>query len=75
MAQNAQLLAEVERVSSVVLERFLLAMMTTNSAPFRDVPFYEGLKRDVIPRLRTYPYFRIRIAGNGGDAYPVAILL
>ncbi len=67
----------LERVlhEPAVLERFLYAMTTTASAPFRDVPFYTSLVTNVIPRLRTYPYFRVWVVGNGADAYPVAILL
>ncbi len=57
------------------LERFLYGMTTAASAPFRDVAFFTSLVHDVIPRLRTYPYFRLWVVGNGADAYLLAILL
>ncbi|GAC1311922.1 MAG: protein-glutamate O-methyltransferase CheR [Vulcanimicrobiaceae bacterium] len=77
-AENVRTIAGLlERVihEPSVLERFLFAMTTTTSPPFRDVPFFEALASAVIPRLRTYPYVRLWVAGNGSDAYPIAILL
>jgi len=51
------------------------ALTTAPSIPFRDAAAYASLARDVLPRLRTYPFFRIWVAGNAADAYPIAILL
>lgn len=67
----------LERVlhDEAALERFLYAMTKNPSAPFRDVSFFRSLASDVIPRLRTYPYFRVWVVGNAADAYPIAILL
>lgn len=57
------------------LERLLYAMTTASSPPFRDTAFFSALATVVVPRLRTYPYFRLWVVGSGCDAYPVAILL
>lgn len=57
------------------LEALLYALTTTPSVPFRDTAMFVALVREVVPRLRTYPFFRIWIAGNAADAYPVAIVL
>jgi len=67
----------LERVlhEPAALERFLYGMTTTASAPFRHVAFFTSLATNVIPRLRTYPYFRLWVVGHAADAYPIAILL
>lgn len=67
----------LERVihEPAALERLLHALTTTPSAPFRDVSFFTSFASEVIPRLRTYAYFRLWIVGSGSDAYPIAILL
>jgi chemotaxis protein methyltransferase CheR len=56
----------------------LLAAVTTNAhGMFRDPPFFRGLRRIVVPVLRTYPFVRIWIAGcsTGEEVYSTAILL
>ncbi|GAC1306811.1 MAG: protein-glutamate O-methyltransferase CheR [Vulcanimicrobiaceae bacterium] len=67
----------LERVvhEPAALERFVHGMTTAPSAPFRDVAFFTSLASDVIPRLRTYPFFRLWVVGNASDAYALAILL
>lgn len=47
------------------------------SEMFRDPPFFLALRRQVIPRLQTYPSLNIWIAGcsTGEEAYSLAILL
>jgi chemotaxis protein methyltransferase CheR len=44
---------------------------------FRDTSFYKLLRETVLPRLGTYPFIRIWIAGcsTGEEVYSVAILL
>ncbi|WP_069999681.1 CheR family methyltransferase [Cellulosilyticum sp. I15G10I2] len=44
---------------------------------FRDPAFYEALRKDVIPILKTYPFIKIWHAGcsTGEEAYSMAILL
>lgn len=46
------------------------------SEMFRDPPFFLALRRQVIPRLQTYPSLKIWIAGcsTGEEAYSLAIL-
>jgi chemotaxis protein methyltransferase CheR len=60
-----------------VLERTLYHLTVIPNTPFRDVHLFEQLAARVIPRLRTYPFFRLWVAGsgNGADAYALAILL
>lgn len=67
----------LERVlhEPAALERFVHAMTSTPSVPFRDTAFFAALASEVLPRLRTYPYFRIWVVGCAIDAYPIAILL
>lgn len=60
---------------AVALETFVCALSTSPCMPFRETGTYATLATDVFPRLRTYPYFRIWVAGNALDAYCVAILL
>jgi chemotaxis protein methyltransferase CheR len=44
---------------------------------FRDPDFYKSIRENIIPKLRTYAYFKIWIAGcaTGEEVYSLAILL
>ena len=44
---------------------------------FRDPAFYKTLRNEILPRLGTYPFIRIWVAGcsTGEEAYSVAIFL
>ena len=44
---------------------------------FRDPEFYKSLRTDILPKLGTYPFIRIWIAGcsTGEEAYSVSIML
>jgi chemotaxis protein methyltransferase CheR len=44
---------------------------------FRDPEFYKSLKTNIIPKLRTYAYFKVWHAGcaTGEEVYSIAILL
>ncbi len=58
--------------------RALIAdLSVTTTEMFRDPPFYEALRRELVPLLRTYPSINVWIAGcaTGEEAYSVAILL
>jgi chemotaxis protein methyltransferase CheR len=59
------------------MERFLSAVAVNVTSMFRDPPFYLAFRQQVIPRLRTYPFVRIWIAGcsTGEEVYSVAIIL
>ena len=62
----------------LVLERLLYGITTQpGKTPFRDTAFFANFTQRIIPRLRTYPFFRIWISGcgNGSDVYAIAILL
>lgn len=59
-------------------ERLIFALSAAPPiAPFRDATFFREIATDVVPRLRTYPFVRVWVAGcgNGADAYALAILL
>jgi chemotaxis protein methyltransferase CheR len=61
-----------------VLERLLYTLTSTGgTVPFCESILLADFARYVIPRLRTYPFFRIWVAGSGNrfDAYGLAILL
>ncbi len=55
----------------------LLDLSITVSEMFRDPYFYSALRREVIPFLGTYPFFKVWHAGcaSGEEVYSMAILL
>ncbi|SFH79573.1 CheR family methyltransferase [Halpernia frigidisoli] len=58
-------------------KRFLEEITINVTEMFRDPEFYRTLKTDILPRLGTYPFIRIWVAGcsTGEEAYSVAIFL
>ncbi len=59
------------------LERLLMSLTVHVTGMFRDPGFYQALRTQVVPRLRTYPYLRLWVAGcsTGEEVYSLAILL
>jgi chemotaxis protein methyltransferase CheR len=59
------------------MDRFLYSVSVNVSAMFRDPPFYQAFRSQVVPFLKTYPYVRIWLAGvsMGEEVYSLAILL
>lgn len=59
------------------LKRLIQALTVSVTEMFRDPPVYQALRRDVIPLLRTYPFFNVWHAGcaTGEEAYSFAIIL
>ncbi len=59
------------------MSRFIQALCINVSSLYRDPEFYLALKRDVLPRLRTYPFIRVWHAGCscGEEVFSTAILL
>jgi chemotaxis protein methyltransferase CheR len=57
--------------------RLVQALCINVSSLFRDPEFYRALSREVLPRLRTYPFIRIWHAGcaAGEEVFSTAILL
>jgi chemotaxis protein methyltransferase CheR len=57
--------------------RLLQDLSITVTEMFRNPEFYLALRKDVIPVLKTYPFFRIWHAGcaTGEEVYSMAILL
>lgn len=56
----------------------LLSFLTVQvSEMFRDPAYFRSLREQVIPRLRTYPWLKVWVAGcsTGEEAYSLAILL
>lgn len=60
-----------------VMEQLLLDLSINVTAMFRDPGFYAAFREQVVPLLRTYPYFRVWHAGcsSGEEVYSMAILL
>ena len=56
---------------------FLKHMSITVTEMFRDPPFYQAVRENVIPALKTYPFVKIWHAGcaTGEEVYSMAILL
>ncbi len=60
-----------------VFEEFIQGITVNVTEMFRDPSFYLSLRKDVVPRLSTYPFIKIWIAGcsTGEELYSVAIML
>lgn len=58
-------------------EEFVQELSVTVTEMFRDPLFYKSLRHHVLPRLGTYPFIKIWLAGcaTGEEVYSVAILL
>jgi chemotaxis protein methyltransferase CheR len=59
------------------MERFLLALSINVTAMFRDPVFFLAFRNEIVPMLKTYPFFRVWCAGcsTGEEVYSLAILL
>jgi chemotaxis protein methyltransferase CheR len=59
------------------MDRLVAGLSVNVSALFRDPGFFRALRTQVLPRLRTWPYVRIWLAGcaMGEEVYSVAIML
>lgn len=59
------------------LARFIDAVTFNPSAPFREPELFRTFCDQVLPRLRTFPFVRIWVAGCGAadDVYALSILL
>lgn len=60
-----------------LMKRFIIGLTVDTSAMFRDPQFFQTFRREIAPRLRTYPFLRIWHAGcsSGEEVYSLAILL
>lgn len=58
-------------------ERLILDLSINVTEMFRDASFYQTLRKEVVPFLRTYPFLKIWHAGcsTGEEVYSMAILL
>ena len=65
------------RLDRAVLERLVIELARGPSHPFTDVEWARTLRREVVPRLRTYPSVNIWHpgCGMGADVYTTAIVL
>ena len=68
-----------ERVlhDAAAMDRLLLDLSVNVTAMYRDPGFYQAFRREVVPRLRTYPFIRVWHAGcsTGEEVVSMAILL
>ena len=71
--------ALLERVlhDPAMMDRVLMDLSINVTAMFRDPAFYQAFRAQVVPLLRTYPFFRVWHAGcsTGEEVYSMAILL
>ncbi|HEY0971206.1 MAG TPA: protein-glutamate O-methyltransferase CheR [Gemmatimonadales bacterium] len=70
-------LQELVLHDEAAMERLLLGLSINVTAMFRDPGFHLSFRREVVPRLRTYPFIRIWHAGcaTGEEVVSMAILL
>jgi chemotaxis protein methyltransferase CheR len=75
--QTISALQELVLHQPEMMERLLLDFSVTVTAMFRDPPFYQAFRSHVVPRLRTYPFIRVWMAGcsTGEEVLSMAILL
>jgi chemotaxis protein methyltransferase CheR len=59
------------------MERLLLRLSINVTAMFRDPGFWQALRAQIVPHLRSYPFVRIWHAGcsTGEEVYAMAVLL
>jgi chemotaxis protein methyltransferase CheR len=59
------------------MDRFVRGLSVNVSAMFRDPGFFQALRTQVFPLLRTWPYIRVWQAGcsTGEEVYSLAIML
>ena len=62
---------------ATMMDRLLMDLSINVTAMFRDPSFYNAFRTQVVPILKTYPFFRIWHAGcsTGEEVYSMAILL
>lgn len=65
------------KTDAAYFKRFLEQVTINVTEMFRDPAFYSTLRTEILPRLGTYPFIRIWVAGcsTGEEAYSVAIFL
>ncbi|MDR6783616.1 chemotaxis protein methyltransferase CheR [Pedobacter africanus] len=61
----------------VYFKRFVEQITVNVTEMFRDPSFFRTLREEVLPKLGTYPFIRIWLAGcsTGEEAYSISILL
>jgi chemotaxis protein methyltransferase CheR len=59
-----------------IFRDFLQELSVTVTEMFRDPGFYKSLREKVVPRLATYPFIKVWVAGcaTGEEVYSLAIL-
>lgn len=64
-------------IDKTYLQRFVEQITVNVTEMFRDPHFYKKLRNDILPKLGTYPFIRIWVAGcsTGEEAYSIAIIL
>ena len=70
-------LIELILYDPAVLHAVLFDLAVSTTGLFRDPAFFNALRSEVVPWLRTFPFIRVWIAGcsTGEEAYSMAILL
>lgn len=75
--ENIDSLKHLLLESEGLFEEFIRQVSVTVTEMFRDPSFYRSLRENIMPRLATYPFIKVWIAGcaTGEEVYSVAILL
>ncbi|RYZ51390.1 MAG: protein-glutamate O-methyltransferase CheR [Sphingobacteriales bacterium] len=65
------------RTDEIYFQRFVEQITVNVTEMFRDPQFYQTLRTVVLPKLGTYPFIRIWLAGcsTGEEAFSMAIML
>ena len=84
--QRRLAIADLSNISALIhevlyhqetLDALLLDFSINVTEMFRDPPFYQTIRKEIVPVLRTYPFLKIWHAGcaTGEEVYSLAILL
>jgi chemotaxis protein methyltransferase CheR len=74
---SAEKLTATLLADEIKFEEYIQTLSITVTEMFRDPSFFASLREKILPRLDTYPFLKIWIAGcaTGEEVYSLAILL
>jgi chemotaxis protein methyltransferase CheR len=74
---TAEELTKILLTNEDMFENYIQTLSITVTEMFRDPSFFRHLREKIIPRLNTYPFIKVWVAGcaTGEEAYSLAIVL